>query len=106
MQGYNWVQSRSNTVKGCQQDLLLREVDLGGYCLVICICAFFFLLGDSILGAGSCGGIPILFSRNSGLVSITSRENVSILAEDLEDSLASSVAGPGNEVTWFHNFFF
>uniref|UniRef100_A0A8C2R1S0 Nucleoporin Nup133/Nup155-like C-terminal domain-containing protein n=1 Tax=Capra hircus TaxID=9925 RepID=A0A8C2R1S0_CAPHI len=53
--------------------------------------------GDSILGAGSCGGIPILFSRNSGLVSITSRENVSILAEDLEDSLASSVAGPGNE---------
>lgn len=62
--------------------------------------------GDSILGAGSCGGIPILFSRNSGLVSITSRENVSILAEDLEDSLASSVAGPGNEVTWFHNFFF
>ena len=37
MQGYNWVQSRSNTVKGCQQDLLLREVDLGGYCLVICI---------------------------------------------------------------------
>ncbi|XP_073076070.1 nuclear pore complex protein Nup133 isoform X1 [Manis javanica] len=53
--------------------------------------------GDSILGAGSCGGIPILFSRNSGLVSITSRENVSILAEDLEDSLASSVAGPSNE---------
>lgn len=53
--------------------------------------------GDSILGAGSCGGVPILFSRNSGLVSITSRENVSILAEDLEDSLASSVAGPSNE---------
>ena len=39
-------------------------------------------------------------------MSITSRENASILAEDLEDSLASSVAGPGNEVTWFHNFFF
>uniref|UniRef100_A0A8D1NC07 Nuclear pore complex protein Nup133 n=1 Tax=Sus scrofa TaxID=9823 RepID=A0A8D1NC07_PIG len=53
--------------------------------------------GDSILGAGSCGGVPILFSRNSGLVSITSRENVSILAEDLEESLASSIAGPGNE---------
>ncbi|XP_077933815.1 nuclear pore complex protein Nup133 isoform X1 [Halichoerus grypus] len=53
--------------------------------------------GDSILGAGSCGGFPILFSRNSGLVSITSREGVSILAEDLEDSLASSVAGPSNE---------
>uniref|UniRef100_A0A8D1WE74 Nuclear pore complex protein Nup133 n=1 Tax=Sus scrofa TaxID=9823 RepID=A0A8D1WE74_PIG len=55
--------------------------------------------GDSILGAGSCGGVPILFSRNSGLVSITSRENVSILAEDLEESLASSIAGPGNEFT-------
>ncbi|XP_045293385.1 nuclear pore complex protein Nup133 isoform X2 [Leopardus geoffroyi] len=53
--------------------------------------------GDSILGAGSCGGLPILFSRNSGLVSITSRENASILAEDLEESLASSVAGPSNE---------
>lgn len=62
----------------------------------------FFLIGDSILGAGSCGGVPILFSRNSGLVSITSRENVSILAEDLEESLASSIAGPGNEVTQFH----
>ncbi|XP_046509554.1 nuclear pore complex protein Nup133 [Equus quagga] len=57
----------------------------------------FNIQGDSILGAGSCGGIPILFSRNSGLVSITSRENVSLLAEDLEDSLASSVAGPSNE---------
>uniref|UniRef100_A0A8C9DJM0 Nuclear pore complex protein Nup133 n=1 Tax=Prolemur simus TaxID=1328070 RepID=A0A8C9DJM0_PROSS len=57
----------------------------------------FNVQGDSILGAGSCGGVPIIFSRNSGLVSITSRENVSILAEDLEDSLASSVAGPNNE---------
>ncbi|XP_068403752.1 nuclear pore complex protein Nup133 isoform X2 [Eschrichtius robustus] len=57
--------------------------------------------GDSILGAGSCGGVPILFSRNSGLVSITSRENVSVLVEDLEDSLASSVAGPGNESVVF-----
>ncbi|XP_008049307.2 nuclear pore complex protein Nup133 [Carlito syrichta] len=53
--------------------------------------------GDSILGAGSCGGVPIVFSRNSGLVSISLRENASILAEDLEDSLASSVAGPNNE---------
>nr|XP_020137035.1 nuclear pore complex protein Nup133 isoform X2 [Microcebus murinus] len=57
----------------------------------------FNIQGDSILGAGSCGGVPIIFSRNSGLVSITSRENASILAEDLEDSLASSVAGPNNE---------
>lgn len=67
----------------------------------MCNCVFSFLLGDRILGAGSCGGVPILFSRNSGLVSITPRENVSMLAEDLEDSLASSVAGPSNEVTWF-----
>ncbi|XP_006146075.1 nuclear pore complex protein Nup133 [Tupaia chinensis] len=57
--------------------------------------------GDSILGAGSCGGVPIFFSRNSGLVSITSRENVSLLAEDLEESLASSVAGPSNESVVF-----
>lgn len=54
------------------------------------------------MGAGSCGGLPVLFSRNSGLVSITSRENASILAEDLEESLASSVAGPSNEVMWFY----
>ena len=31
---------------------------------------------------------------------------MSVLVEDLEDSLASSVAGPGNEVTWFHTIFF
>ncbi|KAH0519864.1 Nuclear pore complex protein Nup133 [Microtus ochrogaster] len=53
--------------------------------------------GDGILGAGSCGGIPILFSRNSGLVSVTPRESVSLLAEDLEESLTSSVGGQGNE---------
>ncbi|KAM4828637.1 nuclear pore complex protein Nup133 [Thomomys bottae] len=53
--------------------------------------------GDGILGAGSYGGVPVLFSRNNGLVSVTSRENVSLLAEDLEESLASSIAGPGNE---------
>ncbi|XP_037676723.1 nuclear pore complex protein Nup133 isoform X3 [Choloepus didactylus] len=53
--------------------------------------------GDGILGAGSCGGVPIVFSRNSGLVSIMLKENISILAEDLEDSLASSVAGPSSE---------
>ncbi|XP_003791033.1 nuclear pore complex protein Nup133 [Otolemur garnettii] len=61
----------------------------------------FNIQGDSILGAGSCGGVPIIFSRNSGLVSITSRENASILAEDLEDSLASSIAGPNNESVVF-----
>ncbi|XP_046288032.1 nuclear pore complex protein Nup133 isoform X2 [Marmota monax] len=53
--------------------------------------------GDGILGAGSCGCIPLLFSRNSGLVSITCRESVSLLAEELEESLASSVAGPSSD---------
>ncbi|CAH7044527.1 nuclear pore complex protein Nup133 [Phodopus roborovskii] len=57
--------------------------------------------GDGILGAGSCGGVPILFSRNSGLVSVTPRENMSLLAEDLEESLASSVAGRANESVVF-----
>lgn len=50
------------------------------------------------MGAGSCGGVPILFSRNSGLVSVTPRENISLLAEDLEESLTSSVGGRGSEV--------
>lgn len=59
--------------------------------------------GDSILGAGPCAGVPILFSRNSGLVSIASRENVSILAEELEDSLASSVTGVNNESMAFES---
>lgn len=63
------------------------------------LCVFFFS-GDGILGAGSCGGVPILFSRNSGLVSVTPRESVSLLAEDLEESLASSVGGRGSEVRW------
>ncbi|KYO18784.1 nuclear pore complex protein Nup133 isoform X1 [Alligator mississippiensis] len=53
--------------------------------------------GDSILGAGSCTGLPIFFTRKSGLVTIFSRENASVLPEDLEDSLSSSVAGPNNE---------
>uniref|UniRef100_A0A8I6A7P7 Nuclear pore complex protein Nup133 n=1 Tax=Rattus norvegicus TaxID=10116 RepID=A0A8I6A7P7_RAT len=53
--------------------------------------------GDGILGAGSCGGVPILFSRNSGLVSVTPRESMSLLAEGLEESLASSGGGRGSE---------
>lgn len=65
-------------------------------CSMQSLCIFFS--GDGILGAGSCGGVPILFSRNSGLVSVTPRESVSLLAEDLEESLASSVGGRGNEV--------
>uniref|UniRef100_A0A8D0G1L1 Nuclear pore complex protein Nup133 n=1 Tax=Sphenodon punctatus TaxID=8508 RepID=A0A8D0G1L1_SPHPU len=54
--------------------------------------------GDSILGAGFCTGLPIFFTRKSGLVAIFSRENVSLLPEDLEDSLSSSVTGPNDEV--------
>lgn len=65
-------------------------------CSMRSLCILFS--GDGILGAGSCGGVPIFFSRNSGLVSVTPRENVSLLAEDLEESLASSVGGQGNEV--------
>ncbi|KAM6185565.1 nuclear pore complex protein Nup133 [Rhynchocyon petersi] len=57
--------------------------------------------GDGILGAGSCGGVPVVFSKNNGLLSIMSRENVSMLAEDLEDSLTSSIAGPSNESVVF-----
>uniref|UniRef100_A0A8B9QJ19 Nuclear pore complex protein Nup133 n=1 Tax=Apteryx owenii TaxID=8824 RepID=A0A8B9QJ19_APTOW len=53
--------------------------------------------GDSILGAGSCTGLPIFFAKKSGLITILSRENVSVLPEDLEDSLSSSVAGPNSE---------
>lgn len=63
--------------------------------------AFFppiFILGDSILGAGSCNSLPIFFARKSGLVTILSRENISVLPEDLEDALSSSIAGPRSEV--------
>ncbi|TFK08504.1 gamma-aminobutyric acid receptor subunit rho-3 [Platysternon megacephalum] len=62
---------------------------------------FFGAQGDSILGAGSYTGVPIFFTRKSGLVAIFSRENVSVLPEDLEDSLSSSVAGPNNEGSAF-----
>ncbi|KAH0622484.1 hypothetical protein JD844_024835 [Phrynosoma platyrhinos] len=46
--------------------------------------------GDRILGAGFCAGLPIFFARKSGLVAIHSRETISVLPEDIEDSLASS----------------
>uniref|UniRef100_A0A803XSC1 Nuclear pore complex protein Nup133 n=1 Tax=Meleagris gallopavo TaxID=9103 RepID=A0A803XSC1_MELGA len=54
--------------------------------------------GDSILGAGSYTSLPIFFAKRSGLITILSRENISVLPEDLEDSLSSSVAGPISEV--------
>ncbi|KFQ17626.1 Nuclear pore complex protein Nup133, partial [Merops nubicus] len=57
----------------------------------------FGIQGDSILGAGSCTSLPIFFAKKSGLVTILSRESVSVLPEDLEDSLSSSIAGPRSE---------
>ncbi|KAM6279105.1 nuclear pore complex protein Nup133 [Porphyrio hochstetteri] len=57
----------------------------------------FGIQGDSILGAGSCTGLPIFFTKKSGLITILSREGISVLPEDLEDSLSSSVAGPRSE---------
>ncbi|XP_062980462.1 nuclear pore complex protein Nup133 [Elgaria multicarinata webbii] len=58
--------------------------------------------GDRILGAGSSStGLPIFFARKSGLVAIYSRETISVLPEDVEDSLASSVADPNDESTAF-----
>lgn len=60
--------------------------------------SFVTILGDSILGAGSYTSLPIFFVKRSGLITILSRENISVLPEDLEDSLSSSVAGPISEV--------
>ncbi|XP_030355451.1 nuclear pore complex protein Nup133 isoform X2 [Strigops habroptila] len=57
----------------------------------------FGVQGDSILGAGSCTSLPIFFAKKSGLITILSRENISVLPEDLEDSLSCSVAGPRSE---------
>ncbi|XP_043926669.1 nuclear pore complex protein Nup133 [Protopterus annectens] len=51
--------------------------------------------GDGILGAGCCMQLPVFFSRNSGLVAITAKENASILPEDVEESILSSVAEGG-----------
>lgn len=58
----------------------------------------FLVLGDRILGAGSCAGLPIFFTRKSGLIAVYLRENISLLPEDLEDSLASSIADSNYEV--------
>lgn len=63
-----------------------------------CLYSFVAISGDSILGAGSYTSLPIFFAKRSGLITILSRENVSLLPEDLEDSLSSSVAGPISEV--------
>lgn len=51
--------------------------------------------GDGILGAGCCMQLPVFFSRNSGLVAVTAKESASILPEDVEESILSSVAEGG-----------
>ncbi|XP_003215915.1 nuclear pore complex protein Nup133 isoform X1 [Anolis carolinensis] len=53
--------------------------------------------GDRILGAGSCAGLPIFFARKSGILAVYSKETISVLPEDIEDSLASSIAEPNDE---------
>ncbi|XP_068258268.1 nuclear pore complex protein Nup133 isoform X2 [Nyctibius grandis] len=57
----------------------------------------FGIQGDIILGAGSCTSLPIFFTKKSGFITILSRENISVLPEDLEESLSSSVAEPRSE---------
>uniref|UniRef100_A0A8C6VNB2 Nuclear pore complex protein Nup133 n=1 Tax=Naja naja TaxID=35670 RepID=A0A8C6VNB2_NAJNA len=48
--------------------------------------------GDKILGAGCSAQLPIFFVQKSGLVTICSKETTSLLPEDIEDSLACTVA--------------
>ncbi|TRY86206.1 hypothetical protein DNTS_030243 [Danionella cerebrum] len=55
--------------------------------------------GDRIHGGGVCAGLPVFFSQNSGLVAVLARESASLLPETMEDSLCTSVAGAGPEVT-------
>lgn len=49
--------------------------------------------GDGILGGGRFAGYPVLFCRNSGLVAARPKESVSMLPENIEDSLALSTSG-------------
>ncbi|XP_069091086.1 nuclear pore complex protein Nup133 [Pleurodeles waltl] len=53
--------------------------------------------GDTILGAGPCFGFPVFFTRNCGLVAIFAREGVSMLPEDVEESLTTSATVPSSE---------
>ncbi|ETE65443.1 Nuclear pore complex protein, partial [Ophiophagus hannah] len=57
--------------------------------------------GDKILGAGCSAQLPIFFVQKSGLVTICSKETTSLLPEDIEDSLACSVAEPNDESIGF-----
>ncbi|XP_069787758.1 nuclear pore complex protein Nup133 isoform X3 [Narcine bancroftii] len=49
--------------------------------------------GDGILGGGTFAGLPVFFCRNSGLVAARPKESVSMLPENIEDSLALSTSG-------------
>ncbi|XP_005993406.1 nuclear pore complex protein Nup133 [Latimeria chalumnae] len=60
----------------------------------------FSTAGDGILGAGYYAGLPVFFSRNSGLVAVIAREGASVLPENLENSLAASVAPGGMESSY------
>lgn len=53
--------------------------------------------GDNLLGAGSCGGLPILFAKKSGLLAISARESVSVLPHNLEDSISASLDVPPSQ---------
>ncbi|KAL7845456.1 hypothetical protein AOLI_G00236480 [Acnodon oligacanthus] len=55
--------------------------------------------GDRIRGGGMCANLPVFFSQNNGLVAVVARESASILPENMEESLCTSVAGPGPEGT-------
>ncbi|KAM9454415.1 nuclear pore complex protein Nup133 [Clarias gariepinus] len=55
--------------------------------------------GDRIRGGGVCANLPVFFSQMNGLVAVVPRESASILPETMEDSLCTSLAGPGPEGT-------
>ncbi|XP_044148051.1 nuclear pore complex protein Nup133 [Bufo gargarizans] len=55
--------------------------------------------GDHVIGAGSCADLPVFFTRKSGLLAVVPRESFSVLPEDVEDSLSSSLAGASNQAT-------
>lgn len=69
------------------------------HCVVLTVfCVFLSRLGDRIRGGGVCADLPVFFSQINGLVAVVPRESASILPETMEDSLCTSLAGPGPEV--------
>ncbi|XP_076851304.1 nuclear pore complex protein Nup133 [Brachyhypopomus gauderio] len=55
--------------------------------------------GDRLRGGGVCANLPVFFSQNNGLVAVVARDSASILPETMEESLCTSVAGPGPDGT-------